>query len=131
MAITILRLPAVKARTGLGVSTIYLRISNGEFPESVSLGSRAVGWIESEIDDWLEERVAASRSDGELPAAGQVAPEQSDTRAMGLVKSEQMARKTVRNSPRPSAKSKSGGVTDVGISKRQLNRIGADTESPT
>ena len=65
MATNILRLPTVKARTGLSRSTIYLRISEGRFPRPVSLGSRAVGWIESEINTWLAERIAASRLDGE------------------------------------------------------------------
>ena len=62
MATTILRLPAVKARTGLSRSTIYLRISEGDFPKPVSLGGRAVGWIEGEIDDWLEQQIARSRN---------------------------------------------------------------------
>jgi len=57
----ILRLPAVKARTGLSRSTIYLRISEGSFPKPVSLGGRAVGWIDSEVDAWLADRVAESR----------------------------------------------------------------------
>ena len=57
----ILRLPAVKTRTGLSRSTIYLRISDGGFPAPVSLGGRAVGWIEAEIQAWLEERIQASR----------------------------------------------------------------------
>lgn len=61
MAITILRLPAVMARTGLSHSTIYLRISEGRFPTSVSLGGRSVGWIESEVNDWLNHKVKASR----------------------------------------------------------------------
>ena len=61
MVTTILRLPAVKARTGLSRSTIYLRISNGTFPTPVSLGGRAVGWIETEIQDWLEKQIEASR----------------------------------------------------------------------
>lgn len=50
MANTILRLPAVKTRTGLSRSTIYLRVSGGSFPRPVSLGARAVGWLESEVD---------------------------------------------------------------------------------
>jgi prophage regulatory protein len=58
---TILRLPAVKTRTGLSRSTIYLRISQGTFPKPVSLGGRAVGWVEEEIQSWLAERIAASR----------------------------------------------------------------------
>lgn len=58
---TILRLPAVKARTGLSRSTIYLRISKGAFPKPVNLGLRAVGWLETEIDAWLNERIEISR----------------------------------------------------------------------
>jgi prophage regulatory protein len=61
VAIAILRLPVVKARTGLSRSTIYLRISEGTFPRPVSLGGRAVGWVESEIQQWLETRIEASR----------------------------------------------------------------------
>ncbi len=61
MTHTILRLPAVKARTGLSRSTIYLRVSEGTFPKPVSLGGRAVGWVESEIQQWLEQRIEASR----------------------------------------------------------------------
>lgn len=61
MATTILRLPTVKARTGLSRSTIYLRMSQGEFPKPVSLGRRAVGWVETEIDDWLREQIEQSR----------------------------------------------------------------------
>jgi len=57
----ILRLPSVKARTGLSRSTIYLRISEGSFPKPVSLGSRAVGWIEAEVNDWLNQQIEASR----------------------------------------------------------------------
>ncbi len=61
MTHTILRLPAVKARTGLSRSTIYLRIAERSFPAPVSLGGRAVGWVEGEIQTWLAERIAASR----------------------------------------------------------------------
>ena len=61
MVTTILRLPAVKARTGLSRSTIYLRVAKGSFPAPVSLGGRAVGWIEVEVNDWLAKRIEASR----------------------------------------------------------------------
>ena len=61
MATTILRLPAVKARTGLSRSTIYLRIAEGKFPRPVSLGGRAVGWVEAEIQQWLDQLVEAAR----------------------------------------------------------------------
>ena len=58
---TMLRFPTVKARTGLSRSTIYLRISRGTFPAPVSLGGRAVGWIEAEVHAWLTARVAQRR----------------------------------------------------------------------
>jgi len=64
MVTTILRLPTVKARTGLSRSTIYLRIEEGSFPPPVSLGDRAVGWIEAEVNDWLARRIEASRKAG-------------------------------------------------------------------
>lgn len=62
MAQVILRLPVVKARTGLSRSTIYLRISEGTFPLPVKLGARAVGWLEHEIEEWLARQVEQSRS---------------------------------------------------------------------
>ena len=58
---TMLRFPTVKARTGLSRSTIYLRISRGTFPAAVSLGGRAVGWIEAEVQAWLTARIAQRR----------------------------------------------------------------------
>ena len=59
----ILRLPTVKTVTGLSRSTIYLRMSEGTFPEKISLGSRAVGWLETEVQDWLDERISVSRKE--------------------------------------------------------------------
>jgi prophage regulatory protein len=58
---TILRLSDVKKRTGLSRSTIYLRISQGNFPKPISLGGRAVGWLEAEIQEWLQRLIEASR----------------------------------------------------------------------
>jgi prophage regulatory protein len=58
---TVLRLPAVKQRTGLGRSIIYQKIALGEFPEPIRLGARAVGWLEWEVEAWLTSRVRASR----------------------------------------------------------------------
>jgi len=68
MVLRILRLPEVKARIGLSRSTIYLRISNGEFPKPVQLGGHAVGWPESEIENWIQCQIERSRVvEGELP----------------------------------------------------------------
>ena len=58
---TILRLPAVMSRTGLSRSTIYLRVSQKTFPLPVALGGRAVGWVEREVEEWLAQRIEASR----------------------------------------------------------------------
>ena len=57
----ILRLPQVKAATGLSRSTIYAKVKAGEFPRYIALGVRSVGWLESEIQEWIDERVKASR----------------------------------------------------------------------
>ena len=57
----ILRRKQVQELTGLSRSTIYLRIAQGTFPRAVSLGARAVGWLESEVDEWLNSRVELSR----------------------------------------------------------------------
>lgn len=58
----ILRRKQVQELTGLSRSTIYLRIAQGDFPKAVSLGARAVGWLESEIEEWVITRVAMSRA---------------------------------------------------------------------
>lgn len=54
----ILRRPEVEARTGLPRSTMYDWISRGVFPAPVTLGAKAVGWLEHEIDAWVESRIA-------------------------------------------------------------------------
>ncbi len=61
----VLRLPRVQARTGLSRSTIYVRVANGSFPQPIRLGDRAVGWLESEVDAWIREQIAASRGNAE------------------------------------------------------------------
>ena len=63
--IRIVRLPAVQARTGLGRSTIYVRLAEGSFPRPVQLGARAVGWIEEEVDEWIRKQIALSRGEAE------------------------------------------------------------------
>jgi len=61
MSKKIIRLPEVKNKTGLSRSSIYLRMSNGEFPQSISLGSRAIGWLDTDIEQWLDNCVTASK----------------------------------------------------------------------
>ena len=57
----LLRLPDVEALTGLKKTAIYAGIKAGTFPAPVSLGEKAVGWVESEIDAWIAARIHASR----------------------------------------------------------------------
>ncbi|WP_332408370.1 AlpA family transcriptional regulator [Vibrio metschnikovii] len=45
--------------TGLGRSTIYKFMADEtDFPKSVPLGGRAVAWVESEIEEWMESRLS-------------------------------------------------------------------------
>ncbi len=60
--VTIMRLPEVRRTTGLSRSTLYMRIAEGKFPKPVNLGGRAVGWLQSEVEAWLERQVEASRN---------------------------------------------------------------------
>ena len=69
-----LRLPEVLARTGLSRSTIYVRLEQGRFPRPVSLGGRAVGWIEAEVDEWIRERIETSRGAGMSKEEATTAP---------------------------------------------------------
>lgn len=53
----VLRLPDVIAKSGLCRSSIYQRIAEGDFPRQIILGPRSVGWIESEVQDWIDARI--------------------------------------------------------------------------
>ncbi|MCZ4293878.1 AlpA family transcriptional regulator [Vibrio sinaloensis] len=54
-----LRLKEVISLTGLGRSTIYKFMADEtDFPKSVPLGGRAVAWVESEIEEWMESRLS-------------------------------------------------------------------------
>lgn len=51
-----LRVKQVKERTGLSRATIYSMMKSGTFPMKTALGTRAVGWLESEISIWMAGR---------------------------------------------------------------------------
>ena len=63
----LIRLPEVLTRTGYGRTTIYRKMEDGSFPRSVKLGgppidpnvfdSRAIAWIEDEVEQWIESRI--------------------------------------------------------------------------
>lgn len=67
MAHTILRLPAVKGRTGLSRSTLYSRVADGTFPAPISLGPRAVGWVEADVEAWIARQIERSRTQEARP----------------------------------------------------------------
>jgi prophage regulatory protein len=53
----LLRLQQVGEITGLRRSMIYQLEADGHFPRRVKLATRAVGWVESEIRDWIAARI--------------------------------------------------------------------------
>jgi prophage regulatory protein len=58
----ILKLNEVIGGVKLSRSSIYLKISKGEFPKPIKLSDRAIGWVESEIDEWIDEQIQKSRN---------------------------------------------------------------------
>lgn len=63
--VTFLRLPKVLQITGLARATIYALISQGRFPAPIKLSTRSSAWISSEIDEWMQQRIAESRKEAE------------------------------------------------------------------
>lgn len=70
----IIRRKQLEARLGLSRSTIYGKLTpnpnrpneyDPTFPKPIQIGSRAVGWLESEINDWLTAQIEKSRSKAE------------------------------------------------------------------
>jgi prophage regulatory protein len=65
---TILRRQQVQERTGLSRSTIYDWLSttsprfDPNFPQPIELGANSVGWLSTEIDAWIAQRISVSRS---------------------------------------------------------------------
>lgn len=54
----IIKLPEVMNRAGIRRSTVYKLIAKDQFPKPVSQGERSVGWVESEVDQWIMQRIA-------------------------------------------------------------------------
>jgi len=53
----IIRLKEVLDCTGLSRTSVYMFMAEGRFPQSVPLGARSVGWLESEVQEWIAKRV--------------------------------------------------------------------------
>nr|WP_218104306.1 AlpA family phage regulatory protein [Methylophaga muralis] len=52
--------------TGLSGSSIYRGAANGTFPKPIKLSERSSGWLKSEVEQWLKNRIEASRNDSEV-----------------------------------------------------------------
>jgi prophage regulatory protein len=66
---SLLRLPAVEARTGLKRSAIYagMKAVPLTFPRCIKLGARAAAWSSSSIDAWIAERIATAQRKADRP----------------------------------------------------------------
>jgi len=62
VCVKVLRLDEVIERVGLRRSSIYSYIKQGRFPVPISLGARAVGWLDHEISEWLKLFTTCGRS---------------------------------------------------------------------
>lgn len=69
----IVRLPTAVALTGRCRSAIYRGIAEGTFPRPIKLGARSIGFLRSELDAWIADRIAASRNP--VPEPRKCAPE--------------------------------------------------------
>jgi prophage regulatory protein len=58
----LIRRKEVQTKTGLGASSIYAMMKNGEFPQCLNLSERRVAWIESEVDQWIANRIAQHKA---------------------------------------------------------------------
>lgn len=54
-----LRMPQVAARCGVCRASIYLWMRDGHFPKQRKLSRKSVGWLESEVDQWIATRETA------------------------------------------------------------------------
>lgn len=54
MSKKMLRAPEVMARTGFARVTLWRRVRDGVFPAPVELGSNMIGWLEEEVEEWIE-----------------------------------------------------------------------------
>ena len=61
MTDSFIRIKKVEAKTGLKKSMIYDLMSKEQFPKSIKIGERAVAWIESEVDKWIQNKIPESR----------------------------------------------------------------------
>ncbi|MGI8489995.1 AlpA family transcriptional regulator [Pectobacterium sp. S5] len=63
MSNNLIRLPEVQRRTGYSKAWLYRLMKEQRFPAAIKIGSRSIAFIESEIDEWIAQRIAESRGE--------------------------------------------------------------------
>ena len=58
----LIRRKEVQTKTGLCTSSIYALMKKGDFPQSLQISIRRVAWIESEVDQWISDRIASHKA---------------------------------------------------------------------
>ncbi len=81
----LIRLSEVKEYTGLGRSSIYKYMNDGLFPKSVSLGDRAIAWVDTEIEEWVQNKIDL-RDECELSASVKGANQLSEADVIAWIK---------------------------------------------
>ena len=63
MSQSFIRLSEVLRRTGYSKAWIYRFLKEKRFPQPVKIGSRSIAFVENEIDEWINQRIAESRGE--------------------------------------------------------------------
>lgn len=62
----LIKKPEVLKKTALSNSSLYRLINADEFPAPIQLGPRAVAWVDSEVQEWIDKRIQTTRNGGEV-----------------------------------------------------------------
>ena len=62
MPMKLIKMPVVMNRVAMSRTNLFIKVKEGTFPAPISLGARAIAWVEEEVDEWVAARIAASRT---------------------------------------------------------------------
>ncbi|MGB8296029.1 MAG: AlpA family phage regulatory protein [Polyangia bacterium] len=99
----ILRRRLVQAQTGLSKSAIYDSVAQGIFPRPIHIGQRSVGWLASEVEDWIAACVTESRV-GQVKAAVVTARPEASGASMPSNVRRSRARSSLRTTTQPTTR---------------------------
>lgn len=63
MSKSLIRFTEVQKRTGYSKAWLYRLMSQQRFPSAIKIGSRSIAFVESEVDEWINQRIAESRGE--------------------------------------------------------------------